>query len=66
MMSKWDQITAQDNTPPTWHVVSEWVIAAYDGFPPNVIQNTWTKNAWFDMCVEVIGEEVGEDKDDDA
>jgi hypothetical protein len=55
MMSKWEQITAADNTPkPTRRIVSEWVLAAYDEFSPHVIRNSWTKKgyAWFDKRTE--------------
>ena len=47
MLMQWDQITAVDDTPkPSRHIVSEWVTAAYAGFPPHMIQNAWTKTGY--------------------
>jgi hypothetical protein len=71
MMSTWDQISAADATPkPTRQIVSQWVIAAYDGFPPNAIRNAWTKNgfAWFDKSgaeEDVESQDKGEDNEDE-
>ena len=68
MMSKWEQITAVDNTPkPTQHIVSEWVLAAYDEFSPHVIRNSWTKTgyAWFDKRTEDPEVVIVEAEDED-
>ena len=68
MMSKWEQITAADNTPkPTRRIVSEWVLAAYDEFSPHVIRNSWTKKgyAWFDKRTEDPEVVIVEAEDED-
>ena len=68
MMSKWEQITAADNTPkPTRRIVSEWVLAAYNEFSPHVIRNSWTKTgyAWFDKRTEDPEVVIVEAEDED-
>jgi hypothetical protein len=72
MISKWDQITAVDNTPkPTRRIVSDWVLAAYSEFSPHVIRNSWTKTgyAWFNKRAEdpevvIVEGQEAEDEDD--
>jgi hypothetical protein len=44
MVSKWDKITAADDTPQhNHHIVSEWVIKAFSKVPAALICNAWTK-----------------------
>lgn len=72
MTSKWDGMnSATSATPkPNRHIVSEWVVNAFEDFPEHLIKNAWTKTgyAWFDrehVEVEDEDEDLADDDDDD-
>jgi len=53
MIQKWDQVTAQDNTPkPKREEVSSWVIDAFKAISPTAVKNAWRKEGfeWFDKA----------------
>lgn len=64
MVSKWDKITAADDTPrPNRHIVSEWVINAFSEVPAALIRNAWTKTgyAWFNKQHEIANDDNAAD-----